>query len=145
MSSSEQEVNLQNIVKIRNKSDIKDGNPQMLRVLNQMLNFVRLAFFWDQKYVVDIHELSVFCRALSGLAKPFLVVYSFLYGGWWLFRKKRLSSFLKPDLVFGPWGAQGHNHPFVVQFVMEFSATQQKSSVPDSLKRVGEDAIDINP
>lgn len=59
--------------------------------------------------------------------------------------KKGPSSFLRLAFVFGFWGAEGHSHSFVVQFVMQFSATQQKSSVPDSLKRAGEDATAINP
>lgn len=45
ISSSEQKVNLQNVVKDRNKPDIKDGITQTLKVLDQMLFFLCLAFF----------------------------------------------------------------------------------------------------
>lgn len=59
--------------------------------------------------------------------------------------RKGLSSFLKLDCVTVPSDAQGCGHPSALGFLMEFSAPEQKSSVPVNLERVGEDDIAINP
>lgn len=61
------------------------------------------------------------------------------------FERKGLSSFLKLDCITIPSGALGCGHPSAVWFLMEFSATERKSSVPVNLERVGEDDIAINP
>lgn len=61
------------------------------------------------------------------------------------FERKGPSSFLRPDCFSNPSGALGCGRPFAVQFLMEFSATEQKSSVPVNLERVGKDDMAINP
>lgn len=52
---------------------------------------------------------------------------------------------LRPASVTGPSGEEGHGCPLVMQFLMEFSAAEQKSSVLLNLNRAGEDDVAINP
>lgn len=82
---------------------------------------------------------------IGWLAKLFHVVFFFPYGGWWLLWNKGAFIFLRPDCTTGASGALGCGHPFAVQFLMGFSAAEQKLSVPDNLERVGEDDMAINP
>lgn len=59
--------------------------------------------------------------------------------------RKALPSFLKLDHITVPSGALACGHPSALGFLMEFSATEQKSSVPVNLEGVEEDDIAINP